>query len=143
MVQPTYTAVRKALAATLAAQVTNPDGSALRTVANRIQVNPPAAVIMPVTGTIASYSQTFDGSLRFMLRAIVLVSEGDSASGMDNIDPYIATTGSQSIWAAVRRDTTLSGTVEDAFVSEVTAYGLMNWMAVDYLAAHFIVQIMA
>ena len=138
MTQPTYSAVRQALAATLAAQIPG-----LRTVANRIQVNPPAVVVMPVTGTFAFYSQSFDGSLRFMLRAIVLVSEGDGSSGMDNLDPYVATTGASSIWAAVQRDNTLGGTVEDAFVAEAAAYGLMQWMGVDYLAAHFIVQVMA
>lgn len=138
MAQPTYTAVRQALASTLATQIPG-----LRTTAARIQVNPPAAVVMPVTGTFASYSQTMDGSLRFLLRAIVLVSEGDSSSGMDQLDPYVATTGPQSIWAAVQRDTRLSGTVEDAFVAEATAYGLMQWLGVDYLAAHFIVQVMA
>ena len=93
MTQPTYTAVRQALAATLAAQIPG-----LRTSANRnAQVNVPQVVVMPVTGSFASYSLDFQGSLRFLLRAILLVSEGDSASGQDNIDPYIATTG-----AAVR-----------------------------------------
>lgn len=138
MAQPTYSAVRQALANTLSTQIPG-----LRTVASRIQVNPPAAVIMPVTGTFASYSQTFDGALRFLLRAIVLVSEGDSASGMDLLDPYVATTGPSSIWAAVQRDVTLGGTVQDAFVSDAGAYGLMSWMGVDYLAAHFTVQVMA
>lgn len=138
MTQPTFTAVRQALATTLATQITG-----LRSVASRIQVNPPAAVVMPVTGTFAYYSQDFGGSLKFMLRAIVLVSEADSSSGMDLIDPYVATTGAQSVWAAVQRDTTLGGVVQDAFVSEVTAYGLMTWMGVDYLAAHFIVQVLA
>ena len=139
MTQPTYTQVRQALAATLAAQIPG-----LRTSANRnTQVNPPAAVVMPVTGTFASYSQDFGGSLRYLLRAILLVSEADSSSGMDNIDPYVATVGAQSIWAAVQRDTTLGHVVQDAFVSEVTAYGLMTWAGIDYLAAHFIVQVMA
>ena len=139
MTQPTYTAVRQALATTLAAQIPG-----LRTAANRnAQVNVPMAVIMPVTGSFASYSLDFQGSLRFLLRAIVLVSEGDSSSGMDNIDPYVATTGPQSVWAAVQADPTLGRTVQDAFVAEATAYGLMSWAGIDYLAAQFTVQVMA
>ena len=135
MTQPTFTQVRQALAAQLAAQIPG-----LRTVANRIQVNPPAAVVMPVTGTFASYSQTMDGAAEYTMRAIVLVSEGDGTSGMDQLDPYIATTGSQSIWAAVQADPTLGRVVNYAAVIEATGYGLMTWMGIDYLAAHFIVQ---
>lgn len=138
MAQPTYTQVRAALANTLTVQIPG-----LRASANRAaQVNPPAAVVMPVTGSFAAYSQDFSGSLKFTLRVFVLVAEGDSSSGMDNLDPYIASVGPQSIWAAVQADTKLGGTVQDAFVAEATTYGLMQWMGVDYLAAQFLVQVM-
>lgn len=144
MAQPSFSAVRQALAATLTARVINPDGSGLRASPNRnAAVNPPQAVIMPAVGAFASYSLTFSGSLQFLLRIILLVAEGDSTSGQDNIDPYIATTGTQSIWAAVQADPRLSNTVEDAFVVQATNYGLISWAGIDYLGAHFIVQVMA
>ena len=138
MTAPTFTAVRTALAATLTS------GIGLRATANRFaQINPPMAVIMPVTGTFARYSVDFGGDVEYMLRVIVLVSEGDSLSGQDLMDAYIATSGSSSIWAAVQAGPTLGGVVQSSAVQEVTSYGLMNFSGVDYLAAHFIVSVYA
>jgi hypothetical protein len=46
--------------------------------------------------------------------------------------------GPSSVWAAVKADSTLGGTVQDADVTEATGYGLMNWAGIDYLACHLI-----
>jgi hypothetical protein len=136
MTAPTFSAVRAALATYLTTS------TGLRASPNRFaQVNPPMAVIMPVTGTFTRYSVDFAGDVDYTLRAIVLVSEGDSLSGQDLIDAYIATSGPQSIWAAVKADPTLGGVVSSSAVQEVTAYGLMTFSGVDYLAAHFIVSV--
>lgn len=138
MAQPTFSAVRSALASQLSARITG-----LRAVANRnAQISPPAAVIMPVTGPFVRYSTTFQGSADLTLRVILLVSEGDSSSGQDLLDPYLATTGTQSVYAAVQADPTLGGVVDSATVVEATAYGLMNWAGVDYLACHFIATVL-
>lgn len=137
MTQPTFTAVRQALATQLGNRITG-----LRAVANRnAQVNPPAAIVMPVTGSFIRYGTSFDGSADISLRVILLVSEADSASGQDNLDAYLATSGSSSIYAAVQADPTLGGVVQYAAVVEATAYGLMNWAGVDYLACHFVVNL--
>ena len=134
----TFPAVRAALASYLTT------ATGLRATANRFaQINPPMAVIMPVTGTFARYSVDFAGDVDYTVRAIVLVSEGDSLSGQDLIDAYVSTSGTSSIWAAVAKDPTLGGVVQSAAVQEVTAYGLMNFSGVDFLAAHFIVSVMA
>ena len=134
----TFSAVRTALATYLTSSI------GLRATANRFaQINPPMAVIMPVTGTFARYSVDFTGDVDFMVRAIVLVSEGDSLSGQDLMDAYVATSGGSSVWAAVAKDPTLGGVVQSAAVQEVTAYGLMNFSGVDFLAAHFIVSVFA
>jgi len=136
MPQATFPAVRQALADRLASI------SGLRTTANRFaQVNPPIAVIMPQTGTFIRYSVTLDDQTEYNLRAIVLVSEGDSLSGQDLLDQYISQSSALSIWAAVEADPTLGGVVSYAAVIEATAYGLMNFGGIDYLAAHFIVNI--
>ena len=136
MVQPTFPQVRQALADRLASI------SGLRTTANRFaQVNPPMAVVMPQTGTFVRYSVTMDGETDYNLRAIVLVSEGDSLSGQDLLDAYISQSGPSSVWAAVQADSTLGGVVSYAAVVEATAYGLMNFNGIDYLAAHLIVNI--
>jgi hypothetical protein len=134
--QPTFTAVRAALAAQLNTI------AGLRATANRnAQISPPAAVVMPVTGSFIRYSTTFDGECDLMLRAILLVAEGDSTSGQDNIDPYLATTGAQSVYAAIQADPTLGGVVSWAALTEATGYGLINFAGIDYLGCHLIVTV--
>jgi hypothetical protein len=134
--QPTFTAVRAALAAQLNTI------AGLRATANRnAQISPPAAVVMPVTGSFIRYSTTFDGECDLTLRAILLVAEGDSTSGQDSIDPYLATTGAQSVYAAIQADPTLGGVVSWAALTEATGYGLINFAGIDYLGCHLIVSV--
>ena len=136
MAQPTFPQVRQAVADYLTSSI------GLRATANRFgAVSPPMAVIAPQTGSLIRYSQTFDGETDYSLRAIVLVSEGDSTSGQDNLDAYLSPTGPSSVYAAVQADPTLGGKVSYAAVIEATAYGLMNWNGVDYLAVSLILNI--
>lgn len=142
MAQPTFAAVRQAAAAYFTAHVINPDGTGLRATANRFaQVNAPMAVIAPQTGTLIRYSQTFDAETDYHLRAILLVSEGDSAGGQDLLDAYLSPTGPQSVYAAVQADPSLGGTVSYCAVIEATGYGLTNWGGVDYLGCSLILNI--
>jgi len=135
MTQPTLTAVRDALAAYLSANI-----SGLRSVASRLgDINVPCAVVMPETGLFADYQVSMDGQVDYHLRVIVLASAGDSETGQDVLDGYLATSGSGSVWAAVRADPTLGGVVAYAQVVQATGYGLMNFSGVDYLAASIIV----
>ena len=137
MTQPTFTAVRAAVATYLQNNITG-----LRATPNRfLQVNPPMAVIAPQTGTLIRYSQSFDAETDYNLRAIILVSEGDSSQGMDLLDAYLSPTGNQSVYAAVQADPTLGGAVSYAAVIEATGYGLTNWNGVDYLAVSLILNI--
>jgi len=136
MPQIGFDAVRAAYATWLTSKM------GLRATPNRFQqINPPMAVIMPATGTFISYARTFDGETDYTLRAIILVSEGDSVSGQDLIDTYLSPSGANSVYAAVQADPTLGGQVSFAAVIEATAYGLMNFNGVDYLAAHLTTQI--
>lgn len=137
MPQPTFPAVRAALAAYLSASITG-----LRATANRFgQVNPPCAVIVPETGRLIAYGQSFDDETNYYLRAILLVSEGDSASGQDLLDGYLSPAGAQSVNAAVRADPTLGGAVSYASVVQAAGYGVMNWNGVDYLACSLVLNI--
>src|SRR5215813_2816667 len=106
MPQPTFTQVRQALATTIGNAITG-----LRATTNPLQVNPPCALVMPVTGTFVSYSQTFDGLPDYNLRVIVAVPPGDSQSGEGDLDAYIATSGANSVWAAVQANQTLGSVV--------------------------------
>ena len=136
MTQPTYSAIRQALAATLASAIPG-----LRTTTNPLQVNPPCAIVMPVTGTFVTYGSTTDGQVDYHQRVIVAASLADSQSGESELDAYIATTGPQSVYAAIQANSTLGGVVSYAAVIEATGYGIMNLSGVDVLAAHFIVEI--
>ena len=137
MAQPTFPAIRAALATYLSGHITG-----LRATANRFgQISPPCAVIIPQTGRLITYAQTFDGETDYYLRAILLVSEGDSASGQDLLDGYLSPTGAQSVNAAVQADPTLGGVVSYAAVIEATAYGVMNWNGVDYLACSLVLNL--
>jgi hypothetical protein len=134
--QPTFPQVRQAVADYLTTSI------GLRATANRFgAVSPPMAVIAPQTGSLIRYSQTFDGETDYSLRAIVLVSEGDSTSGQDNLDAYLSPTGTSSVYAAVQADPTLGGKVSYAAVIEATGYGLTNWNGVDYLAVSLVLNI--
>lgn len=137
MPQPTFTAVRNGIATYLASHITG-----LRATGNRpLQINPPMAVIVPVQGSFARYSVTMDGEVDYTVRVIVVVAPADSTAGEDTLDPYVATSGPQSIWAAVQADPTLGGVVSSASVTEATGYGVMNMSGIDYLACQFIVNI--
>ena len=137
MIQPTFAAVRAAVAAYLQNTITG-----LRATPNRfLQVNPPMAVIAPQTGSLIRYSQTFDQETDYNLRAIILVSEGDSTQGQDLLDAYLSPTGAQSVYAAVQADPTLGGQVSYCVVVEATGYGLTNWNGIDYLACSLVLNI--
>ena len=137
MVQPTFAAVRAAVATYLANNIPG-----LRATPNRfLQVNPPMAVIAPQTGSLIRYSTTMDAETDYSLRAIILVSEGDSSGGQDLLDAYLSPTGPQSVYAAVQADTTLGGQVSYAVVVEATGYGLTNWNGIDYLACSLVLNV--
>lgn len=137
MTQPTFPAVRAAVATYLQNNITG-----LRATPNRfLQVNPPMAVIVPQTGTLIRYSTTLDGETDYNLRAIILVSEGDSTQGQDLLDAYLSPVGAQSVYAAIQADTTLGGAVSYAAVIEATGYGLTNFNGIDYLGVSLVLNI--
>ena len=137
MTQPSFSAVRQALADTLSTAIPG-----LRATANRpLQVNPPMAVILPAVGNFATYSVSMDGQADYTLRAVLVVAPADSTAGEDLLDPYIATAGPQSVWAAVQAASTLGGVVSFAAVTGASSYGLMNMTGIDYLACTFTVSI--
>jgi hypothetical protein len=136
MSQSSFPAVRQAVAAYLTTAL------GLRATANRFgAVNPPMAVVAPVSGSLIRYAQTLDNETDYTLRIILLVSEGDSASGQDALDAYLSPSGAPSVNAAIQADPSLGGTVSWCAVTEATGYGLMNWNGVDYLACSLILSL--
>ena len=130
MAQPTFGAVRQAVAAYLTSSI------GLRATANRFgTINVPMAVIVPQTGSLIRYSVTLDAETDYTLRCVMLVSEGDSESGQGVMDGYLSPVGANSIYAAVQADPTLGGQVSYCVVVEATGYGVANWNGIDYLSA--------
>lgn len=137
MVQPTFLAVRQAVADYLTAHITG-----LRATTDRFgQINPPQAVILPQTGSLIRYGTTFDGETDYTLRAVILASIGDGTSGQDILDAYLSPVGAQSVYAAIQADPSLGGQVSYAAVIEATGYGLTSWNAIDYLGVSLILNI--
>ena len=137
MTQPAFAAVRQAVADYLTANITG-----LRATTDRFgQINPPQAVILPQPGSLIRYSTTMDGETDYTLRAVVLVSIGDSAAGQDLLDGYLSPVGAQSVYAAIQADPTLGRAVAYAAVIEATTYGLTSWNAIDYLGVSLTLNI--
>lgn len=136
MAQPTFGAVRQAVASYLTSSI------GLRAITSRFgQINPPIAIIVPQTGSLIRYATTFDGETDYTIRAIIVVSESDSASGQDLLDGYLSPTGPNSVYAAVQADPTLGGQVSYCAVIEATGYGMMNINALDYMACSLTLNI--
>ena len=136
MTQPTLTQVREALAAFVTAQ------TGLRAFAQGDgRINPPAAAILPVTGTFLTYDESMDGAVNLSLRVLLLFQMASGGSGQQNMDPYIASAGPQSVYAAVKHDPTLGHAVDWATVRQATGYGVVAHGGVDYLGCSLIVDI--
>lgn len=133
MTQPSFSAVRQALAATLASI------GGLNTYAEYAeQITPPAAIVMPVQGTFIRYV-TMDGGQELLLRAVICVAKADSSAGQAVLDPYLAPSGVLSVFACLQADPTLGGVVQYANLSEVASMGPMAVGTIDYMAAHMII----
>lgn len=135
MTRPAFSAVRQALAATLSSI------PGLNTYAEYAeQITPPAAIILPVQGTFITYA-TMDGAQDLSLRAVICVARSDSSAGQALLDPFLATSGTQSVFAALQADPTLGGAVDYANLTEVASMGPMAVGTIDYMAAHLIVNV--
>ena len=134
----TLSEIRTALAAAVAttgltAQATIPDS-----------IMPPVAVVAPPDGqAFVRYADTFDGAYTLLLSVRVYVSRWDAPRAQDALDPYIAPTGSQSVYAAIESDPSLGHVVESAAVIDVRGYGKYLIGNVDYVGAEWLVQIYA
>lgn len=105
------------------------------------QINPPAAVIAPGTGPFLTY-RTSNTSHDLDLAVTVFVGRGNDRTADEQLSAYIADSGSQSIYAAVDADSTLGGTVDDAWVTQAQDWGVFVFGDVSYLGCVFGVQVL-
>lgn len=113
------------------------------------EVSTPAAVILPgnpnQSGTNAI---TFDatmgrGSDDYVFTVVLLVSNAHDRTAADNLDAYLAGSGSSSVKAAIEGDGTLGGAAHFARVQSVREYGVITYGNVPYLGAQFVVEVTA
>src|SRR5258708_14485010 len=107
MAQPSFTAVRQALAAALA---TIPGLNTYAEYAEQITV--PAAIVLPVQGSFLRYA-TMDGALDISLRAVLAVAKAGGSGGQVLLDPFLAPAGPSSVVAALQAHNTLGGVAPD------------------------------
>lgn len=107
-------------------------------------VNLPAAVVRPAPGGAISFDATMaDGSHTLVFIVTVLVTDEIEDLGQEQLDDYLATTGTKSVRAAVETDDTLGGVVHYSRVSGVTDYGEIEYAGLSYIGADFLVEVTA
>lgn len=106
------------------------------------QINPPAAIIMPVPGQIWRLD-TFEGGASYFLRVHILVSYVQDSSSQAQLDGYLAGEGPLSIPFTMRQNPTLNGTCEYAILEGIRGYGLTEWAGQEYLGVIVGVTVMA
>ena len=80
---------------------------------------PCAIVLAPVS---AQYITDFDGTVELSIPILVLVQQTSDRGSDDEISGYLASTGANSIKAAIDDDTTLGGVVQYCTVNGFSAF---------------------
>jgi hypothetical protein len=101
--------------------------------------NLPAGLVMP-------RSIDFDvsmarGSDLAVFDVLILVTESITELAQNQLDPYLAGSGSQSVKAAIEGDPTLGGAADWSRVTGVSAYGDIQYSGKLYLGARFTVEV--
>lgn len=105
----------------------------------RGQVLTPAAVVVP--GRIEFDETMGRGSDLVTFTVLVLVGMPTSDLAQEDLDPYLAGSGSSSVKAAIEADATLSGSADWTRVTRVSAYGEVEYGGKPYLGARFEVEV--
>jgi hypothetical protein len=104
-------------------------------------VTPPMAVVNP--SNIEYDLNARRGLTRFTFTVTMFVVKADDRAAQKRIDPFVATSGVQSVKAALEADRTLGGVVDTLRVQSVANYAASDANDVDYLAVDFEVEVYA
>ena len=105
-------------------------------------ISPPAAVVLPAQGTFIDYDVTFEpGVANYVMRVVLLVSEGSDRAATELLDSYLEPASPVSIRAIIEADPTLGGVVDWANAKAAQRYGMLEWAGLQYLAAEVLVEI--
>lgn len=140
-------AAAKAALATVLERLTGVVGPAETTVTVTVyprlpgQINVPAAVITPGTGSFITY-RTSNVSHDLTLDVTLFVQRGQDRSATDLLDYFLADIGDLSVYAAVDADSTLGGVVDDARVVDARDWGVFTFGEISYLGVVFSVEVL-
>jgi hypothetical protein len=104
---------------------------------------PPMALIMPPE--IIDYDVTMSrGADRYEIPVVLYVTKIDAETSQDDLDSYLASSGSTSVKAAVEGDGTLGGAAMDTRVISAGDYGGYEIsQGTTYLGVTFTVEVIA
>jgi hypothetical protein len=128
----------------LAARLTA--GMAGTTIGGRIKafapdtIDPPTAIVLPSQSDFVTWDRTFDGSDEFELVIKILMGSQDERTGQAELMSYFDRSGDTSLFAAIKTDVTLGGTVSFCSPLRGTAYGDVEWAGVPYFGAELWVE---
>jgi hypothetical protein len=105
-------------------------------------VNPPAAVILPVTGQGLRFD-TLDGGVSYAIRVVLLVQYAEDTSSTAAINGYISTTGTNSLAQVIKNSPRLAGVYDYVTMDSIRGYGLMEWGGQQYLGTTAMLTVMA
>jgi hypothetical protein len=104
-------------------------------------VTVPAAVITPQPGEFLTY-RTSNVSHDLDLVVTVFVQHGDDQSATEELDAYLADSGSQSIYLAVESGQTLGGVVDCCAVTGARNHGTFTFGEVQYYGVELAVEVL-
>lgn len=106
------------------------------------QVMVPAAVVVPVSDTFATYDVAMGGVHNLAFTVTLVVSSAWDRTAQDLLDSFIDSSGAKSVFAALSGDPTLGGNVASAELRNASNYGLITWGAQAYLGCEFLIEVM-
>lgn len=129
------------------------DGLAARleTIASLKGVYPEAPGLVETPGAVVRFASpaityaTTQGGLShdYAFSILLLVSQAQGSPAQSQLDPYLDTSGVDSVYAAVDADPDLGLVGVTATVTSVTNAGLVSWGGTEYLGAEFLVSVLA
>lgn len=107
-------------------------------------INLPAAVVRPNAGSAISFDATMAGGAHDLVFLItVLITDQIDELGQKDLDPYLDSTGTKSVRAAIDADGTLAGVAHFSRVVGVVDYGEIEYAGLSYIGADFLVEVTA
>jgi hypothetical protein len=107
------------------------------------QVETPCYIIRWASPAITYATSMGGGSHDYSFSILVLVSLAQGSPAQSQLDPYLDTSGADSVYAAVDGDPDLGLAGVTAAITTVANAGPVTWAGVEYLGAEFLGTVLA